>query len=220
MRKHVFSFLTCPLEKEGTRDMISQSLDGIALRPLEGKVALQAIAEIIRGKSQAGQLISENEIFHRLLELGLIKDRKEKAQKVLEALLGKALEENGDIIKLHTEGEESYFFSSQFMSESYARILVQKESNPMRLIAEIVRENSAIYPRPVPLDMFKYSPFDFTVEEIQAYLAQMAKRDEYRDINQTMSSIGTVFLYSTLHLNVGYASMLAEWVDLGQADNP
>jgi hypothetical protein len=90
----------------------------------------------------------------------------------------------------------------------------------MLLIAEIVRENSAIYPRPVPIDMFKHLPFDLRLEEIQAYLAQMAKRDDYRDIKQTTSSIGTVFLYSTLHLDPGYASMLAEWVDVGQANNP
>ncbi len=90
----------------------------------------------------------------------------------------------------------------------------------MLLIAEIVRENSAIYPRPVPLDMFKHSPFDLTLEEIQASLAQMAGRDEYKDINQTTTSIGTVFLYSTSHLDPGYASMLAEWLDVEQANNP
>jgi hypothetical protein len=200
--------------------MISQSADCIAVKPQEGELVIRAIIEIIGGKSQAGQLISQNEIFHRLLERGLIKDNKEGAAKVLETLLEKALEENGDVIRLHTQGEEPYFFSSQFMSESYARILIQKRADPMLLIAEIVRENSAIYPRPVPLDTFKHSPFDLTLEEIQVYLSQMAKLDEYRDIMQTTSSIGTAFLYSTSHLDPGYASMLAEWLDVGQANNP
>jgi hypothetical protein len=220
MRRHVFSLLICLLEREGKQEMISQSADGIAVKAREGELAIRAIAEIIREKSQAGQLISQNEIFHRLLERGLIKGKKEGAQNVLETLLEKALEENGDVIKLHTEGEEPYFFSSKFMSESYSKILIQKRKNPLLLIAEVVRENSAIYPRPVPLDMFKHSPFDLTLEEIQAYLAQMAMRDEYRDIKQTTSSLGTVFLYSTLHLDPGYASMLAEWVDVGQVNNP
>jgi hypothetical protein len=200
--------------------MISQSVDGIAVKAREAELAVRAIAETIRGKSQAGHLISQDEIFHSLLERRLINRKKEGAKNALETLTEKALEENGDIIKLHTEGEEPYFFSSQFMSESYARILKQERVDPMLLMAEIVRENSAIYPRPVPLDLFKHSPFDFTLEEIQAYLAQMAKRDEYRDIKQTASSVGTVFLYSTLHLDPGYAAMLAEWVDVGQADNP
>ncbi len=220
MRKYVFSLLIFPLKREGKQEMISLSADGIAAEAREGELAIRAIAEIIREKSEAGQLISQNEIFHRLLERGLIKTGKEGAQNVLENLLEKALGENGDVIKLHTEGEEPYFFSSQFMSESYARILIQKRADPMLLIAEIVRENSAIYPRPVPLDMFKHSPFDLTLEEIQAYLAQMAKRDEYRDIKQTTSSIGSVFLYSTLHLDPDYASMLAEWLDVGQVNNP
>jgi hypothetical protein len=200
--------------------MISQSVDGIAVKAREAELAVRAIAETIRGKSQAGHLISQDEIFHSLLERRLINRKKEGAKNALETLTEKALEENGDIIKLHTEGEEPYFFSSQFMSESYARILKQERVDPMLLMAEIVRENSAIYPRPVPLDLFKHSPFDFTLEEIQAYLAQMAKRDEYKDIKQTASSVGTVFLYSTLHLDPGYAAMLAEWVDVGQADNP
>ena len=220
MGRHVFSLFICPLKGEGKQEMISESADGIAAKAREGELAIRAIAEIIRGKSQTGQLISQNEVFDRLLEQGLIKGKTEGAQYVLETLLEKALKENRDVIKLRTEGEEPYFFSSQFMSESYARILVQKESNPILLIAGIVRENSAIYPRPVPIDMFKHSPFDFTLEEIQAYLAQMAKRDEYRDIKQTASSIGTIFLYSTLYLDPDYASMLAEWVDVGQANNP
>ena len=138
----------------------------------------------------------------------------------METLTEKALQESEDVIKLHTEGEEPHFFSSQFMSESYARILIQKRADPMLLIAEIVRENSAIYPRPVPLDIFKHSPFDLTVEQIQACLAQMAQQDDYRDVQQTTTSVGTVFLYSTLHLDPGYASMLAEWVDVGQVNNP
>jgi hypothetical protein len=217
---HVFTLLICPLKREGKQEMISESADGIAVKTQEGELAIRAIAEIIRGKSQAGELISQNEIFHRLHERGLIKDKKEGAQNVLETLLEKALEENRDVIKVHTEAGEPYFFSSQFMGESYAKILIQKRADPMLLIAEIIRENSAIYPRPVPIDMFKQSPFDLTLEEIQAYLAQMAKRDEYRDIKQTASSIGTVFLYSTLHLDPDYASMLAEWVDVGQANNP
>ena len=200
--------------------MISQTADGIALNASEEELTVRAIAEIIRGKSQAGQLIRQNEIFDKLLEQDLVKGKKEGAQHVLEILLEKVLEENGDLTKVHTKGEEPYFFSSQFISESYARILIQKRADPVLLIAEIVRENSAIYPRPVPLDMFKHSPLNFTVEEIQAYLAQMTKRDEYNDIKQTTSSIGTVFLYSTLHLDPDYASMLAEWVDVGQANNP
>ena len=200
--------------------MISPSADRIPLRPREGELAVRAITGMIRAKSEEGQLISRSEIIERLLDQGLIDGKEEGIQKISETLLERALEENGDIIKLHSAEKEPHFFSSQFMSESYAKILVKKGADPVLLVVEVVRENSAIYPRPVPLDMFKVSPFDFTPEEIQAYLAQITKRDGCTDICQTTSSIGTVFLYSTLHLNPGYASMLAEWADVGQADNP
>jgi hypothetical protein len=220
VENRVFSLLVCPLKREGKQKMISQSVDGISVKPREEELAVRAIAEIIRGKSQAGQLISQDEIFNGLLERRLIQSRKEEAKNALETLIEKALQESKDVIKLHTEGKEPYFFSSRFMNESYAKILIQKREDPMLLIAEIVRENSAIYPRPVPLDIFKHSPFDLTVEQIQACLAQMAQQDDYMDIQQTTTSAGTVFLYSTLHLDSGYASMLAEWVDVGQVNNP
>jgi len=200
--------------------MILQSADGIDGKAEEREFPVRTIAEIIREKSQAGELISQHEIFERLLEKGLIKGEAERDKNELETLIEKALEENGDLVKLHAEGEEPFFFSSQFITDSYARILIQKRANPTRLIAEIVRENSAIYPRPTPFDIFRQPPFNFTLEEIHACLAQMAKEGEYADIQQTTSSIGNIFLYSTLSLNADYAFMLAEWIDVGQASNP
>ncbi len=186
----------------------------------EDYLAVQAIAKIIRGKSASGELVSPDEIFQDLQNLNFFAADQAEAQETFGLLLQKALDENGDLVKLQTEEEKPRFFSSQFMSESYARILIQRESNPLLMIAEIVRENSAIYPRPVPMDAFRNSPFDLTQEEIQSCLNQMARQDAFKDIQQTTSSIGTAFLYSTLHLDPGYASMLAEWLDVGQANNP
>jgi len=88
------------------------------------------------------------------------------------------------------------------------------------LIAKVVRENSAVYPRPVSLNLFGDSPFNLTQGELQGYLHQMAKGEGYGDIKQTTTSAGNVFLYSSRHLEPGYASMLAEWFDVGQFDNP
>ena len=97
---------------------------------------------------------------------------------------------------------------------------MRKQSGPLTLIAEVVRENSALYPRPVPLNVFKDSPFELTDEEIQSCLSNMALKGSYEDIKETKSSLGTVFLYSTLYLEADYAAMLAEWIDVGQALNP
>lgn len=106
------------------------------------------------------------------------------------------------------------------MSEAYARLLIRKEGDPLLLIAETVRENSKIYPRPIRMDTFKNPPFDLTEDEISTCLKRMAEDEQYRDIAETKTSLDTVFLYSTLHLEPDYASMLAEWIDVGQFENP
>ncbi len=48
----------------------------------------------------------------------------------------------------------------------------------------------------------------------------MRQQAEYQDIAQTTTSIGTIFLYFNQHLDPGHASMLTEWLDVGQANNP
>ena len=113
-----------------------------------------------------------------------------------------------------------HYYSSLFMTGAYAAILLQKQGDPLRLIAEIVRQNSADYTRPVPLDLFTQPPFDLTRQEVLNDLERMEAVEEFRDIARTTTSASSVFLYSTLYLEPGHASMLAEWLDVGQFDNP
>jgi hypothetical protein len=173
------------------------------ISPQTKETVIHVIAESIRKKSRAGELTSENDIFQELLKQGILKGDNEEP-----------------LEKLPDKGEGPRFYSSQFMTESYTRILLQKETNLLLLIAEVVRENSAVYPRPVPLDLFGDSPFNLTQDQLQGYLEQIAKEEGYRDIRQTTTSTGNIFLYSSLHLEPDYASMLAEWLDVGQFNNP
>jgi hypothetical protein len=106
------------------------------------------------------------------------------------------------------------------MVERYANILIRKGGDSLVLMAEMIRENSKIYPRPIPLDVFTESPFGFAREEIFSQIRKMAEQEEYQDIRQTTTSIGTVFLFSTLYLEPDYATFLAEWLDVGQVNNP
>jgi hypothetical protein len=181
---------------------------------------IEVIAEGIRRKSQEGQLASENEIFQELLKQDILKGDREESQPLFKEILEETLNRYEDLEKLPDKGEGPRLYSSQFMTESYTRILLQKETNLLLLIAEVVRENSAVYPRPVSLDLFGASPFNLTQGELQRHLEQMGKEEEYRDIKQTATSAGNVFLYSSLHLEPDYASMLAEWFDVGQFNNP
>jgi hypothetical protein len=180
----------------------------------------RAIAAIIRAKSEEAKLLSQRELFRALTERNLLPPEVDQRQELFEARIEEAMEENADLVKLQAPGEEPFFFSSRHMTEPYARILLGKEADPMLLIAEVVRENSAIYPRPVPLRMFQQTPFDLTEDEIQSCLERMAGQEETQDIRQTTTSIGTVFLFSIRHLDPDYGSMLAEWLDVGQANNP
>ncbi len=182
--------------------------------------ALPIVAEIIRSKSRSGELADKASIIRGLVNRGLPVGDGDDAQRMYETAIESALEAHNDLKRLHGADGGQRFFSSRFMTEAYAGILLNKGSDPLALITKIVRDNSALYPRPTPLDTFENPPFDLTREEIDHCLNRMADHEEYRDIETTRSSLGTVFLYSAAHLEAGYASMLAEWTDAGQADNP
>ncbi len=179
-----------------------------------------AIAKIIRERSETGQLIQLEEILAGLTGKGLLKPEDGDQRFQFGDILKQTIEKHEDLKEISGKDGIPCYYSAQNISEAYARILVQKEENPLLLMAEVVRENSAIYPRPVPLDIFRESPFDLTQEEILDCLKKMAEQKEYQDISQTITSIGTIFLYSTRHLESDYASSLAEWLDVGQVNNP
>jgi hypothetical protein len=128
--------------------------------------------------------------------------------------------ENQDLKEIRAKSGTSFYYSSMFMSDNYATLLLHKKEGPGALIADTVREDSDRYPRPTPLDVFKEPPFDLSQEEILSCLQEMSNREEYQDISRVSTSIGHVFLYSSRYLDPDYALMLAEWIDVGQFENP
>jgi len=186
----------------------------------ERQAVTQAVAAMIRRSSEAGQLIAESEILRRLAEQHhfsspALDSEVEAGRRLREVLAGRE-----DTHEVFAQDGTRYYYASPFLTEAYATILLRRQGDPLRLIAETVRENSAAYPRPVPVDIFTQPPFAFSREEVQNYLEQMAVEKEYCDILPTTTSASRVFLYSTLHLEGDYASMLAEWIDVGQLENP
>jgi hypothetical protein len=176
----------------------------------------QAIVSVIRQESEAGRLISGSEIFRRLADQISPPLQEERFGSHLKNALGA----NEDLHELAAGSGPPYFYSSLFMTGAYAQILLQKRGDPLRLIAQTVRQNSSDYNRPVPLDLFTLPPFDLTRQEVLNDLERMEALEEFCDIAMTMTSASSVFLYSTLYLEPGHASMLAEWIDVGQFDNP
>jgi len=183
------------------------------------EAASQAAIQVIRNRSGQGQLATEEDILDELVALNLLESPPADVPTALAQILSAAAG-NGDLKEIQDQEGRKRYYSSQLMTETYARLLVRKEGDPLELIAEIVRENSSLYPRPFPLGAFERSPFDMTRDEILQCLNQMAGLEAYRDIARTTTSAGNAFLYSTSYLEPDYAGTLAEWIDVGQYDNP
>jgi len=182
--------------------------------------ALQAgIIGFIESRSEAGQLVTAEEVYAEFLRMGFLKEG-ENPLAEFEALLKETVEQKEDLREIADEKGLSRYYSARSMAEPYARILVRRGEDPLVGVAEVIRDNSRRYPRPVRLDLFEDPLFGLTPEEISACLKKMGEMEEYQDIQQTTTSIGTVFLYSRQSLDPDHAAMLAEWLDVGQSNNP
>jgi len=104
---------------------------------------------------------------------------------------------------------QTFYHAPELLSRTYARILDRKHS-PLLLVAEEIRANSRDYPRTVPVELFEAAPFDLTPEELEQVLRAMASAPDYQDITFTTTSSGAVHLFSTRHLERGYAVFLAQ----------
>ena len=184
------------------------------------KAGCEAVARIIRQNSRQGELTSAGEIFGEAVAPNEAALEQHVQEDAVRELLGRIREEDGDIREILGRTGVPHYYSTMFMTETYAGILLKKEEDPSRLIAEIVRENAAQYPRPTSIDFLGSSPFEMSQEQITACLEAMAAEREYGDIERLSTSVGTLFLYSTLYLEPAHASMLAEWIDVGQFENP
>ncbi len=181
---------------------------------------LPEIIHFIQKRSEMGELVTSEEILEDLVQRGILKPEAEEDRSGFETLLKEAIENHEEMREISDKAKRSYYYSTRGMTEAYAGILIQKGEDPLALMAETIRENSLRYPRPVRLDMFEEPPFGLTPNEISSCLKRMTEEKAYQDIQQTSTSIGTVFLYSKLHLEPDYASMLAEWFDVGQSKSP
>jgi hypothetical protein len=189
--------------------------------PQDWEAAANVAAQVIRQVSGTGRFASRTDVVEELEGLTLGPEAVNDVPGALEEILATALAKYPDLVPVEGAAAERRFYSSQFMTNAYAGLLLRKEGEEsFRLIAETVRENSALYPRPLPLGAFEQPPFCLSREEIRQSVERMAAHDAYRDIACTCTSAGNPYLYSTAHLDADYARSLAEWIDVGQYDNP
>jgi hypothetical protein len=200
--------------------MISKTTVPVDETQQSEELVSQEIVKFVRDRSREGQLTSRAELFQHLIDGKKLPEKPGERRKAFEAALQAAFEKNEDFQEVVDPNGLIHFCSSQSMTEAYASILLRKKGNPLVLLAGVVRENSAVYPRPIPLDTFKQPPFEMTEDEIETCLNQMGEQEEYTDIRRTTTSIGTTYLFSSTHLEPGHASMLADWLDVGQYQSP
>ena len=173
------------------------------------------LAELIRRHSSEGKLISGEQLQSEIDGMEVREDEGPS----LHDDLNQAIRKNQDLRILYDANRQAFYHSVDFLSRTYDRILAFK-GTPVLMMADTIRDNSARYPRPVPLDLFEQAPFDLAPETIQNSLREMANTSQYRDIAATTSSEGRVFLYSSDFLSHDYASQLAEWEDVGHLCDP
>ena len=127
----------------------------------------------------------------------------------IEHVLDTIMKNNPDVIRLPGLTGPGYFFSNRHMTENYAKILARvEEADPCYTIAEMVREESRIYPRPTNIELFKYGMFNIDRERLDEFVKKVL--DENEDINGYRSANGNVYLYSTQYLPDAQAALIVE----------
>lgn len=179
---------------------------------MEKKDKIALMAEVIRRNSAEIKLTPIEDLTEPLeLEVDKIKEMSEKLQE----------DENYRDIQLINGAKTSCFFSNKYMTKSYALLLARiNEKDLLTLVAETVREESRIYPRPTDIRIFSGEPFFLSKEELEEILNQINNRADFADIKEVKASNGAVYLYSEKYMNKNYARSLAEFVEVIQPEIP
>jgi hypothetical protein len=156
---------------------------------------------LIRDRSKAGQLTSWPQIEEELAGEGLLELQVEGAAGEWEDQLKRRMREQEDVEEIPGPDGLPRYFCSTYLTGAYATMLIERQRDPLALLVQTVRENSLLYPRPVPLHLFHNPPFGMSPEEIQRCLREMKDLESYQDIAQTTTSIDSVFLYSVAFVN-------------------
>ena len=181
----------------------------------------QAVADVVRQASQEVKLITRGDILATLVANGILasvmdvrfqgedRDVQPPQRENVDIWLAAVLSSHPGIASFESLSGQTVYHAPDLLSRTYALILDRKGS-PVDLMAGEIRANCRDYPRPVPVEQFESPPFELSPEEIQTALRAMAASSDYKDITFTAASTGAVYLFSTLHMERGYAAFLAE----------
>lgn len=115
-----------------------------------------------------------------------------------------------DIVSVEGK-KDTYYFSTEFMSNNYAMITVLVEEKDIpRTIVRMVRFNCKTYPAPTPFNYFERTPYLYTNAQLERAAAMIGNTEEYQDIQVLNNNMGEPFFYSTEHMSEKYARALAK----------
>ncbi|MCR3956638.1 MAG: hypothetical protein NUK57_10100 [Gudongella sp.] len=171
------------------------------------------VADFITLNSRDGKIVTLEEI-----ETFINNEEKDPTD-VTEIL--ESIKSELDLKTIDDSEGNTFYYSGNEMTDKYAGIIIRvKNKDILKLIGDTVREESRRYPRPTYVTMFNLPPYNLTEGELEDMLAELSIDSEYRDLKFTHASNGTVFVYSNKHMSKGYADYLAEWIEVGQDENP
>jgi len=167
-----------------------------------------AIADQIREASRAGRLVRLESVWQRSEEEFAAWRESQAATTMAD-------------IAMIQERDEVFLYSELYMTRSFAAAAARAGCRDICwAIARTVRNDSQTYPRPTPLSAFGESPFFFPKDLLDRAMQEIPDDPQYADIRSIRSSDGSIFLFSSAHLDPARAESLAEWLAVGHARNP
>lgn len=117
---------------------------------------------------------------------------------------------------------EMFFYSSRHMSDYFALVLSRAAGHdPCATIAETVRDESRIYPRPTCVQLFLERVFGIREEDLHEVVRRTLERAEFSDIKAMVHpTTGAVYLYSEKYLDGERAFMKMDYEEVIKPANP
>lgn len=203
---------------------VRSELDAIPAKEQE----LRSCADDSPEGKERRRLLSRRQMFRSLFngELSVSQLREEQNEakpareitpEYFEKVLSAALDGRHGLETLESWDAKRYYHFEPLLSSSYARLLAA-ENNPYELMLDTVRECSRLYPRPIGIFSFEFAPFNLDPQVIQDALDRFGKDENAKDIRVSVTSAGSVYLYSSKYLEDDYADFLAEEMDSGESE--
>ncbi|MEG2557548.1 MAG: hypothetical protein RSA14_03785 [Raoultibacter sp.] len=119
------------------------------------------------------------------------------------------------------QGQHSYYlYSRDYMTDNYAHwSYLAHEDDAVVSLVDCAREESRVYPRPMPAESLKNPPFNMDDEQIAEAWTIIEESGDFPDMEAVSASNDEVYYFSTKYISRAYAQSLAEWASVERQMN-